>query len=430
MIALDVADLVVIASRTLRADTGLVLDLLDPAAAESALARAWSGGEPGDPAGRAAALLHALLRERPLRRGNQQVALAATLQFLALNGWDVDPDPRLAGLVAGLAGGALDTPAAAAWLAPRLRAAGRSETLVKEAPMRPTRPLAEKIKMATRRTQPRGMFRRFTDRARRAVHLAREEALLLRHDHVGTEHLLLGLLYEGEGVAAHVLESLGISREDVRGQVDEIIGHGQSPPRGDIPFTPAARRALRLALQESLQLGHRYIGTEHVLLGLLREAEGVAAQVLNRLGADHARVRGRMLDLLAGRRGPADPQAEPASPAAPAAPVSPAAPAAPVSPAGPAVPAGLARVTEQLAQLQRQRQAALDAGDLDTAAALRDRERQLLADKLRLEHRWTAEVDVQAVIADNQRLHRELDRLRDLLRQHGIEPDDGTARTA
>ena len=409
MIALDVADLVVIASRTLGVDTGLVLDLLDPAAAQSALARARPGGQPGDPAGRAAALLHALLRERPLRRGNQQVALAATLQFLALNGWDVDPDPQIAGLVAGLAAGTLDTPAAAAWLAPRLRAAGRSATLVKEAPMRPRRPLTEKIKMATRRTQPRGMFRRFTDRARRAVHLAREEALLLRHDHVGTEHLLLGLLYEGEGVAAHVLESLGISREDVRGQVDEIIGHGQSPPQGDIPFTPAARRALRLALQESLQLGHRYIGTEHVLLGLLREAEGVAAQVLTRLGADHARVRDRTLDLLAGRRGQADPQADPAAPA---------------------VPADLARVTEQLAQLRRQRQAALDASDLDTAAALRDRERQLLADKLRLEHRWTADADVQAVIADNQRLHRELDRLRDLLRQHGIEPDDGPARTA
>jgi ATP-dependent Clp protease ATP-binding subunit ClpC len=262
------------------------------------------------------------------------------------------------------------------------------------------------------------MFRRFTDRARRAVHLAREEALLLRHDHVGTEHLLLGLLYEGEGVAAHVLESLGISREAVRGQVDEIIGHGQGPPRGDIPFTPAARRALRLALQESLQLGHRYIGTEHVLLGLLREAEGVAAQVLSRLGADHARVRDRTLDLVAGRRGPADPQAEPAGPDAPD------------TPDTPAVPADLARVTGQLAQLQRQRQAALDAGGLDTAAALRDRERQLLADKLRLEHRWTADVDVQAVIADNQRLHRELDRLCDLLRQHGIEPDGGTARTA
>ena len=360
MIALEVADLVVIASRTLRLDTGLVLDLLDPAAAERALAPARPDGEPGDPAGRAAALLHALLRERPLRRGNQQVALAATLQFLALNGWDVDPDPprQVAALVAGLAAGTLDTPAAAAWLAPRLRAAGRSATRVKEAPMRPRLPLAGRIKMATMRTQPRGMFRRYTDRAQRAVHLAREEALLLRHDHVGTEHLLLGLLYEGEGVAAHVLESLGISREGVRAQIDEIIGHGQSPPPGDIPFTPAARRVLRLALQESLQLGHHYIGTEHLLLGLLGEAEGVAAQVLSRLGADHARVRDRTLDLLAGRRGPADPQAEPAEPGARAA------------------------------------------------------------------------VDVQAVIADNQRLRGELDRLRDLLRQHGIEPDGGTARTA
>jgi hypothetical protein len=113
MIALEVADLVVIASRTLSLDTGLVLDLLDPVAAERALDRARPGGEPGDPAGRAAALLHALLRERPLRRGNQQVALTATLQFLALNGWDVDPDPQIAGLVAGLAAGTLDTAAAA-----------------------------------------------------------------------------------------------------------------------------------------------------------------------------------------------------------------------------------------------------------------------------------------------------------------------------
>jgi prophage maintenance system killer protein len=414
MIALEVADLVVIASRTLGLDTGLVLDLLDPAAAERALARTRPGGEPGDPAGRAAALLQALVRERPLRRGNQQVALAATLQFLALNGWDIDPDPQIAGLVTGLAAGTLDAQAAAAWLEPRLRSAAR----VKEAPMRQRRPLAEKIKMATMRTPPRGMFHRLTDRARRAVHLAREEALLLRHDQVGTEHLLLGLLYEGEGVAAHVLESLGISPQDVRGQVDEIIGPGQSAPRGDIPFTPAARRVLRLSLQESLRLGHRYIGTEHLLLGLLGEAEGVAAQVLNRLGADQARVRDRTLDLLAGRRGQAGPRPEPAASADAEAPEA------------PVVPADLARATEQLAQLRQQKHAALDAGDLAAAAALRDRERKLLADKLRLEHRWTAGLDVQAIIADNQRLRRELDRLRDLLRQHGIEPDGGTARTA
>jgi prophage maintenance system killer protein len=414
VIALEVADLVVIASRTLGLDTGPVLDLLDPAAAERALARARPGGEPGDPAGRAAALLHALVRERPLRRGNQQVALAATVQFLALNGWDTDPDPQIAALVTGLAAGTLDTQAAAAWLEPRLRSVAR----VKEAPMRQRRPLAEKIKMATTRTPPRGMFHRLTDRARRAVHFAREEALLLRHDQVGTEHLLLGLLYEGEGVAARVLESLGISPQDVRREVDEIIGPGQSPPRGDIPFTPAARRVLRLSLQESLQLGHRYIGTEHLLLGLLGEAEGVAAQVLNRLGADQARVRDRTLDLLAGRRGQAGPRPEADAEADAAAPEA------------PAVPADLVSATEQLARLRQQKQAALDAGDLAAAAALRDRERKLLADKLRLEHRWIAGLDVQAIIADNQRLRRELDRLRDLLRQHGIEPDGGTARTA
>ena len=418
MIALEVADLVVIASRTLGLDTGLVLDLLDPAAAERALARARPGGEPGDPAGRAAALLEALVRERPLRRGNQQVALAATLQFLALNGWDTDPDPQIVALVTGLAAGTLDTQAAAAWLEPRLRFVAR----VKEAPMRQRRPLAEKIKMATMRTPPRGMFHRLTDRARRAVHFAREEALLLRHDQVGTEHLLLGLLYEGEGVAAHVLESLGISPQDVRGQVDEIVGPGQSPPRGDIPFTPAARRVLRLSLQESLQLGHRYIGTEHLLLGLLGEAEGTAAQVLNRLGADQARVRDRTLDLLAGLRGQAGPRPEAAGSADAEAPAA--------APEAPAVPADLARATEQLARLRQQKHAALDAGDLAAAAALRDRERKLLADKLRLDHRWTAGLDVQAIIADNQRLRRELDRLRDLLRQHGIEPDGGTARTA
>ena len=409
MIALDVADLVVIASRTLGVDTGLVLDLLDPAAAQSALARARPGGQPGDPAGRAAALLHALLRERPLRRGNQQVALAATLQFLALNGWDVDPDPQIAGLVAGLAAGTLDTPAAAAWLAPRLRAAGRSATLVKEAPMRPRRPLTETIKMATRRTQPRGMFRRFTDRARRAVHLAREEALLLRHDHVGTEHLLLGLLYEGEGVAAHVLESLGISREDVRGQVDEIIGHGQSPPQGDIPFTPAARRALRLALQESLQLGHRYIGTEHVLLALLAAVDGVPAQVLGAAGADHGRVRERVLRLLSSGGGLADPHTRMVRVC---------------------VPADLVATVEQLTLVRRQKQAAFDAGNLDSAGELRDREKQLRADKRRLEDQLTSGMDMQAVIAENQRVHLELHRLRDLLRQHGIEPDSGSARPA
>ncbi len=130
------------------------------------------------------------------------------------------------------------------------------------------------------------MFERFTDRARRVVVLAQEEARMLNHNYIGTEHILLGLIHEGEGVAAKALESLGISLESVREQVQEIIGQGQQAPSGHIPFTPRAKKVLELSLREALQLGHNYIGTEHILLGLIREGEGVAAQVLNKLGAD------------------------------------------------------------------------------------------------------------------------------------------------
>jgi ATP-dependent Clp protease ATP-binding subunit ClpC len=124
------------------------------------------------------------------------------------------------------------------------------------------------------------MFERFTDRARRVVVLAQEEARKLNHNYIGTEHLLLGLIRESEGVAAKALESLGISLDAVRQQVREIIGQGQQPPSGHIPFTKRAKKALELSTRESMQLGHNYIGTEHILLGLLREGDGVAAQVL------------------------------------------------------------------------------------------------------------------------------------------------------
>ena len=130
------------------------------------------------------------------------------------------------------------------------------------------------------------MFERFTDRARRVVVLAQEEARMLNHNYIGTEHILLGLIHEGEGVAAKALESLGIYLEAVRSQVEEIIGQGQQAPSGHIPFTPRAKKVLELSLREALQLGHNYIGTEHILLGLIREGEGVAAQVLVKLGAD------------------------------------------------------------------------------------------------------------------------------------------------
>ena len=147
------------------------------------------------------------------------------------------------------------------------------------------------------------MFERFTDRARRVVVLAQEEARMLNHNYIGTEHILLGLIHEGEGVAAKALESLGISLEGVRAQVEEIIGQGQQAPSGHIPFTPRAKKVLELSLREALQLGHNYIGTEHILLGLIREGEGVAAQVLVKLGADLNRVRQQVIQLLSGYQG-------------------------------------------------------------------------------------------------------------------------------
>ena len=147
------------------------------------------------------------------------------------------------------------------------------------------------------------MFERFTDRARRVVVLAQEEARLLNHNYIGTEHILLGLIHEGEGVAARGLESLGVNLEAVRSQVVEIIGQGSQAPSGHIPFTPRAKKVLELSLREALQLGHNYIGTEHILLGLIREGEGVAAQVLQKLGAELHKVRQTVIQLLSAAQG-------------------------------------------------------------------------------------------------------------------------------
>jgi hypothetical protein len=275
---------------------------------------------------------------------------------------------------------------------------------------RPALPLAERIKKATMRRQPIGMFQRFTDRARRAVYLATEEARLLRHGHVGTEHLLLGLVYEGEGLAAKALESLGLSLEEVRRQVIEITGHGHDTYAGRIPFTPQAKEAMELSLREALALGHNYIGTEHLLLGLLREEHGIAARLLTGLGTDHDRVREQVAALL-NQREQANREAHLARQA---------------------VPVELADTAEQLDQVRAQKEAALDTEDFEAAKALRDREKQLLADKQRLERqlRADAKADIQPIIAENQQLHRELDRLRGVLRDHGIEPDTGTAQTS
>jgi hypothetical protein len=143
------------------------------------------------------------------------------------------------------------------------------------------------------------MFERFTDRARRVVVLAQEEARHLDHNYIGTEHILLGLIHEREGVAARALTALDISLESVRAQVEEIIGRGDQAPTGHIPFTPRAKKVLELSLREALGLSHNYIGTEHILLGLIREGEGVAAQVLVKLGGSLDRVRQQVIQLLA-----------------------------------------------------------------------------------------------------------------------------------
>ena len=142
------------------------------------------------------------------------------------------------------------------------------------------------------------MFERFTDRARRVVVLAQEEARLLNHNYIGTEHILLGLIHEQEGVAARALTGLGISLETIRVEVVEIIGRGQTAPTGHIPFTPRSKKVLELSLREALQLGHNYIGTEHILLGLLREGQGVGARVLVKLGGSLDRVRAKVIQVL------------------------------------------------------------------------------------------------------------------------------------
>jgi ATP-dependent Clp protease ATP-binding subunit ClpA len=262
------------------------------------------------------------------------------------------------------------------------------------------------------------MFERFTDRARRVIVLAQEEARLLNHNYIGTEHLLLGLAHEGQGVAAKALELLGIRLEVLRSQVQGIIGQGQQAPTGHIPFTPRAKKVLELSLRESQQLGHNYIGTEHILLGLLREGEGVAAQVLVKLGGNLSRVRQQVIQLLSGSAG--DPEA-----------------AAGTRPVHMAVPDDLREVEEQLAEVRRQKEAAIDAQDFDRAAALRDAEEELLAGLAEREREWTAGVDLAAVIKEVQRLHGEVQRLhgevqglRELLRQHGIQPDGGTEQPA
>ena len=280
------------------------------------------------------------------------------------------------------------------------------------------------------------MFERYTDRARRVVVLAQEEARMLNHNYIGTEHILLGLIHEGEGVAARALESLGISLDAVRQQVEEIIGQGQQPPSGHIPFTPRAKKVLELARRESDALGHAYVGTEHILLGLIREGDGVAAQVLVKLGADFKRVRQQVIQLLHGYQGKnAIGEGSRLGRRARAR----------------LVDDALARVDsldDRLAAIERwvgmrpdlddldqevghvrgEKEAAVGRQDFEAAAVLRDKEKQLLAARAAREKEWTEAAAGRMPLAKEfGGLNAELERLRAILREHGIEPGDGDA---
>jgi ATP-dependent Clp protease ATP-binding subunit ClpA len=277
------------------------------------------------------------------------------------------------------------------------------------------------------------MFERFTDRSRRVVVLAQEEARMLDHNYIGTEHILLGLIREGDGYAARTLESLGISLDAVRQQVEQIIGRGQQAPSGHVPFTPRAKKVLELSLRESLQLGHNYIGTEHILLGLLREGDGVAAQVLVRLGADLNRVRQQVIQLVHGY------QAQDVESAGPR--------------PGSRTPAWLpddalarfdaldGRLTalerwvsmqpdledldREIAQVRQEKEAAIDRQDSQAATVLRDKEKQLLAARAGREKEWAGSAAGRRTVArELDRLNTEVERLRATLREHGIEPGD------
>jgi ATP-dependent Clp protease ATP-binding subunit ClpA len=273
------------------------------------------------------------------------------------------------------------------------------------------------------------MFQRFTDRARAVVVLAQEEARMLNHNYIGTEHILVGLIREDGGVAARGLESLGISVDAARQQVEEMVGRGEQAPPGHIPFTPRAKKVLELAMRESLQLGHEHIGTEHILLGLIGEGDGVAVQVLVRLGADLNQVRQQVIQRLHGFQGEDE--------------------AGIVR--GVQRPGLLGRIDaierrlsileqrvgtrtdmddldQEIAHVRREKEAAIERQDFDAAAALRTQEKRLLAAGAGRDKEWAEAAAGRMPLAQELgRVKAELEKLRAALREHGIDPPDGAA---
>ncbi len=279
------------------------------------------------------------------------------------------------------------------------------------------------------------MFERFTDRARRVVVLAQEEARLLKHNFIGTEHLLLGLIREGDGVAAEALESVGIGLDAVRRQVALIVGEGAagSAQSGHIPFTPRAKKVLELALRQALQLGHNYIGTEHILLGVLAEGHGVAVRVITEADVEPARLRSLVIGLLpdapaveeavrGGRRGVmagSRGRAQYAHLRARLKEIEERLAAIEGRAGTGPDDTGLDR---QIAKVRENKDAAVKEQEYERAAQLRDTERQLLADKEARRAAWAAaHPDLPTLAALFNDLGKEVGRLRELLRQHGID---------
>src|SRR5437870_5545942 len=214
------------------------------------------------------------------------------------------------------------------------------------------------------------LFERFTERARQVVVLAQDEARALKHNYIGTEHILLGLLREEEGLAARVLESLDITVEEVRAQVARIVGQGDEVTTGQIPFTPRAKKVLELALREALSLGHNYVGTEHILLGLVRENEGVAARILLDFDADARTVQNAVVGALGAEGQHEPPEQERASP--------------PVAP----------EVVAEIGRLRAEKETAIDAQEFEKAAALRECERHLRRAAWKLERAWAGQPEL------------------------------------
>ena len=270
------------------------------------------------------------------------------------------------------------------------------------------------------------MFERFTDQARRIVALAQEEARRLNHNDTGPEDILLALIHEGSGVAAQALKALGITEEDARQRVEEIADRGQQGARrGRVPFTPLAKKVLELSLREAIAIGSSRIGTEHILLGLLRLGENPAEQVLAGLGVDPNRIRQQVVRLVSARQGSQEPETRRVATGGGKRKLPPEFRGRldslewRLSVIEQRVGTGpdLGQLEREITQVRRDKERAADAQDFETAAVLRDRERQLLDDKAAREQEWAALPS----------LSDELERLRDLLRRHGIDPQDDAA---